>query len=139
MALRRFDEHHRLENEELSSLWHACATNDTSTLIGLIETLKPTLVDLLPGLVTAMSEGFLVMARYLLELGVEINSSIVNKALRVKSIPLLDLLREFGWDVNTRVEAGSGMPLAYVWSSLSFQARPPELMWKDIFWLMSHG
>lgn len=98
---------------QLSRLWSACLTSNTSELARLIETLNPAIRDLQPGLSAAIDRGLVERSRYLIERGVALDSHMFWTALRQKSIPMLDLMiREFGWDVNARLDCVSAMPLA---------------------------
>lgn len=93
-----------LEPEQLSALWQACCSDDTAPLAHLIETLNPRGEDLAPGLWSAIQHNNLNMVRYLLERGAAANESAVEKALDARSIPILEMLREFGWDdVNMKL------------------------------------
>ncbi|KAL9616481.1 MAG: hypothetical protein Q9160_008649 [Pyrenula sp. 1 TL-2023] len=101
-----------LDIDQLSMLWHACVTSDTTELARLIETLNPAIRDLQPGLADAVKGGLLERSRFLLERGVTLTSNMAWAALRQGSIPMLNLMREFGWDVNKRLDRVSAMPLA---------------------------
>lgn len=90
-----------LEPDQLSALWQACDLNDTAPLAHLIETLDPPDNLLKTCLATAVDHNRLNIVRYLLERGVSIPGHAVHSALRVGSIPALEMFREFGWDVNT--------------------------------------
>lgn len=93
-----------LEPEQLSALWQACCSNDTAPLAHLIETLNPRAEDFAPGLWSAIQRNDLHMVRYLLERGAPVNESAVEQALQARSIPILEMLREFGWDdVNMKL------------------------------------
>jgi ankyrin repeat protein len=98
----------RLPPEQLSALWRACDSNNIAPLAQLIETLNPPADDLMPGLMVAIERGHLSMIRYLLERGMSITGSIVRVALEVRSIPVLEILREFGWDVNMKLAKMEG-------------------------------
>jgi hypothetical protein len=115
----------RLPPEQLSALWRACDSNDTAPLAQLIETLNPSANDLMPGLMVAIERGHLSMIRYLLERGLSIYRSVVMVALEARSIPVLEILREFGWDINTRLAKMEGTALAWVVSYfLPFNSPP---------------
>ena len=96
----------RLKPEQLNALWDACDSNDIAPLeqLGLMEMLDPPIDELTPGLVIAVQGNHLNMVRYLLERGVPVVGRAVQKALRNGSIPALEILREFGWEVNMKVE-----------------------------------
>jgi hypothetical protein len=102
MAFRQRQQRH-LEPDQLSTIWHACNSNDTTSLAHLIETLQPSVLDLGPGLVTAIKGNHLEMVRYLLEQGVSVDGNVVEIALRARSIPVLEILREYGWEVNMKL------------------------------------
>ena len=104
----------RLPPEQLSALWRACDSNDTAPLAQLIETLNPPADDLMPGLMVAIKRGYLSMVRYLLERGMSICGSVVMVALEARSIPVLEILREFGWDINMKLAKMEGTALAWV-------------------------
>lgn len=93
----------RLEPDQLSTLWHACNSNDTTSLAHLIEALDPTDIELNVGLFTAIEGKHLDMVRYLLERGASADGYAVETALRARSIPALDMLRKYGWDVNMKL------------------------------------
>lgn len=92
-----------LEPDQLSTIWHACNSNDTTPLAHLIEALQPSVLDLRPGLACAIQGNHLEMVRYLLEQGVSVNENVVERALRAQSIPVLEILREYGWEVNMKL------------------------------------
>jgi hypothetical protein len=69
-----------------------------------MEMLDPPLGDLTPGLAFAVKGNHLNMVRYLLERGVPVGGRAVQEALRAGSIPALEILREFGWEVNMKVD-----------------------------------
>jgi len=94
----------RLEPEQLSALWQAYSSNDTAPLAHLIETLNPGAEDFAPGLWYAIKHNHLNMVRYLLERGAPVDEDAVEQALRARSIPILEMPREFGWDdVNMKL------------------------------------
>jgi hypothetical protein len=93
----------RLEPEQLSALRNACDSDNTTPLERLIETLDPSVNDLRPGLWVAIKHNHLNMVRYLLERGVSADGSAVKKAIEARSIPVLEILREFGWEVNMKL------------------------------------
>jgi hypothetical protein len=91
----------RLEPDKLSALWRACNSTDTAPLAELIEALDPPVDDLRPGFWHAIENGNLIMMRYLLDKGLSVGGHEVQAAVRAKSIPALEMLREYGWkDVN---------------------------------------
>jgi len=105
MAHQQPQPRRRLEPEKLTALWEACESNDTAPLAHLIEALEPSAGDLKMGLVRAIKGNHLNMVRYLLERGVPVRGSVLEAALRARSIPVLEMLREFGWDdVNMKVD-----------------------------------
>jgi hypothetical protein len=104
----------RLPPEQLSALWHTCDSGNTAPLAKLIEALKPRAMDLTPGLWVAIKSGHTSMIRYLLERGISINGYTVRVALDAGSIPALEILREFGWDVNMRLAKMEGTALKWV-------------------------
>ena len=95
----------------------ACAANDQRALDEYTEELSLRPGDLQPGLEYALANNHLNLGRYLLEKGVPINSTIVRDAIVKASLPTLDLLREFGWEVCFMPDepGPSPMPLAYVY------------------------
>lgn len=93
----------QLEPDQLSTIWRACDSNDTTSLAHLIETLQPSLFDLGTGLLTAIKGNHVEMVRYLLEQGVSVDGNVVEMALRTGSIPILEMLREYGWEVNMKL------------------------------------
>lgn len=93
----------RLEEEQLSALRNACGSDNTAPLERLIETLDPSANDLRPGLRVAIKHNHLNMVRYLLERGASADGSAVEEALKARSIPALEILREFGWEVNMKL------------------------------------
>jgi len=93
----------RLEPDQLSALWQACDSKDTAPLAQLIEKLDPSAHDLRTGLTFAIERNHLNMVRYLLERGVPVDGYVVRVALQARSIPVLEMLREFGWDVNMKL------------------------------------
>lgn len=93
----------RLEQEQLSALKNACDSDNTAPLERLIETLDPSVDNLKPGLWVAIKHNHLKMVRYLLERGVSVNEFAVKRAIQAKSIPALEILREFGWEVNMKL------------------------------------
>ena len=95
----------RLKREQLSELWKACDSEDTVPLTYLIEALDPHVDDLTRGLWVAIEHNRLKMVRHLLELGVPVDRFVVRRAVEAKSIPALEMLREFGWDdVNMQLD-----------------------------------
>jgi hypothetical protein len=101
----------RLEPEQFTALWQACCSDDIAPLARLIETLNPPINEFWTGLCVAIHHNYLNMVRYLLERGVPVDGSVVEKALEARSIPILEMLREFGWDdVN--------MKLGNTWTAL---------------------
>jgi hypothetical protein len=94
-----------LEPEQLSELQNACDSDDTVPLAHLIEALNPRVDDLTPGLWIAIQHNHLNMVRHLLERGVPAGKFAVRRAVEAKSIPALEMLREFGWDdVNMQLD-----------------------------------
>jgi hypothetical protein len=81
----------------------------------LIEALDPPVGYLTSGLVTAIRGNHLDMVRYLLDLGAPAEGSAVRAALQAKSISILEMLREFGWDVNMRLADGGVALTALQW------------------------
>jgi len=64
----------------------------------------PPVHDLTTGLGWAIERNHFKMARYLLERGVPFDGLALRRALRAGSIPVLEMFREFGWDVNMKIE-----------------------------------
>lgn len=96
----------RLEPEQFMALWQACRSNDTAPLESLVETLNPPINEFLTGLCIAIRNKHLDMVRYILERGFPVKGDIVQEALRARSIPILEMLREFGWDdVNMSLDS----------------------------------
>jgi ankyrin repeat protein len=92
-----------LEPDQLSALWQACDSHDTAPLAHLIETLDPPNIRLGTCLVVAVERNHLNIIRYLLERGVSITGLALHRALSAGSIPVLEMFREFGWDVNKQL------------------------------------
>lgn len=69
-----------------------------------MEMLDPPVGELKGALVIAIKGNHLNMTRYLLERGVPVGGRAVQEALRACSIPALEMLREFGWEVNMKVD-----------------------------------
>ena len=92
----------RVEPEVLSALWDLCCSTDTAPLEKMIKTLEPTKEDLRPGLWYAIERGNFVMMRYLLDdFGMSVERHEIEEALRRKSIPVFEFLRDRGqgrWD-----------------------------------------
>lgn len=94
----------RLEPDQLTALWYLCCSDNTTPLERVIEILDPPARDLIPGLSYAIERKRLNMIHYLLEYGVPVNGHRVLDAIRERSIPILEMLREYGWDdVNSMV------------------------------------
>lgn len=103
----------RLEPHQLSAIWQACDSTKIPALVELIDTLKPSLNDLKPGLWQAIKRGDLTLMRYLLDLGIPVGHSEIRAALEAQSIPALELLREYGWeDINANL---SGSACTALW------------------------
>jgi hypothetical protein len=94
----------RLKPEQFDALWDACDSNDIAPLEHLMEMLDPPVNELTRGVVTAVKGNHLNMVRYLLERGVPVKGWAVQEAIRAGSIPALEILREFGWEVNMKVD-----------------------------------
>ena len=78
----------------------------------------------------AIERGHLSMIRYLLERGMSTTGSIVRVALEARSIPVLEILREIGWDVNIKLTkmGGNGIDVGcFLLSSLQFSSLPSFL------------
>jgi len=107
-------EERRIEPDELCKIWFAAKSNDIGNLEEVIEKVNPPTwqleISLMAALSVAAGQGHLELSRYLLERGAKIDSYLVGEVLGVGSIPMTDLLREFGWDVNSL----SPVALAYV-------------------------
>jgi hypothetical protein len=88
----------------MRALTKACDSNDTTHVAHLIETLDPPAIYLKSGLACAIRGNHLNMVRYLLERGAPVKGRPVKTAVRAKSIPALEMLREFGWEVNMQLE-----------------------------------
>lgn len=106
MAHQQPQPRERLEPDQFMALWQACDSDDTAPLEHLIKTLDATVDDLHTGLSVAIKHNHLNMVRHLLDRGVAVNGYIVREALHARSIPVLEMLREFGgWEVNMKVDA----------------------------------
>src|SRR5215469_1685579 len=79
----------QLEPDQLSALWQACDSKDTTPLAQLIETLDPPAHDLRTCLTFAIEGSHLNVVRYLLERGVPVDGYVVRVALQAQSIPVL--------------------------------------------------
>jgi len=93
-----------LTPSQYTAIANACDSNDTAQVAHLIETLDPPVGYLSSSLSTAISRNHLNMVRYLLERGTPIKGWPVISAVQAKSIPALEMLREFGWEVNMQLE-----------------------------------
>jgi hypothetical protein len=112
--------------DQLFVLWQACDSNDAAPLAQLIETKGLPTNGLIAGLVVAIGHGHLSMVRYLLERGISICGYIVQQALQARSIPVLEMWREYGRDVNMKLGIFEGTALTWVVSCFSpFNPRPP--------------
>ena len=99
----------RLEPHQLLAIWQACDSTKIPALVELIDTLKPSLNDLKPGLWQAIKRGDLTLMRYLLELGLPVRCSEICMALKAQSIPAFELLREYGCkDINMNLSDMGG-------------------------------
>ena len=104
-----------LEPHQARAITKACDSNDTAPLAHLVEALDPSAGYLTPGLVAAIKANHIDMVRYLLDLGAPAKGSAVQAALQAKSISILEMLREFGWDVNMRLADGGVALTALQW------------------------
>jgi len=88
-----------LEQAQLNALWKACDSDDTAALAHLVEMWQATPSDVAQGFWSAIDHSHPNMVRYLLEKGVDhVDGYIIERALKVGSIPVLEVLREHGWD-----------------------------------------
>ena len=104
MAQQQPQPRRSLTPDQQRALTKACDSNDTAQVAYLIETLDPPVGYLSSSLSTAISRNHLNMVRYLLERGTPIKGWPVISAVQAKSIPALEMLREFGWEVNMQLE-----------------------------------
>jgi len=88
-----------LGQAQLDALWKACDSDDTVALVRLVEMWQATPSDLARGIWRAIDHSHPNMVRYLLEQGVDrVDGYVIKRALKVGSIPVLEVLREHGWD-----------------------------------------
>jgi hypothetical protein len=88
-----------LEQAQLDALWKACDSDDTVALAHLVEISQATPSDLAQGFWSAIDHSHPNMMRYLLEQGVDhVDGYVIQSALKVGSIPVLEVLREHCWD-----------------------------------------
>jgi hypothetical protein len=99
-----------LTDERLVALWRACESDDTAPLAQFIQLWDPSTHELNIGLQRAIEGGYLNTARFLLEHGVPFNGDLVRLALKGRSFPILEVLRQFGWgDVDMKVAKGTAL------------------------------
>lgn len=104
MADQQLQPRRSLTLAQLRALTKACDSNNTTQVAHLIETLDPPASRLSAGLASAIRGNHLNMVRYLLERGAPVKGRPVIEAVQSKSIPALEMLREFGWEVNMQLE-----------------------------------
>ncbi|KAF2492519.1 ankyrin [Lophium mytilinum] len=111
----------RISSEEYRKLYAACDSDEPASLDAFLATLGPrkTLRGLDAGFRHAMSHGKYRLMRHLLSnKSIIIDEAVVQDALSIGSMQLLDFLRESGWDdVNMQVQPGC-TPLLLVHSNL---------------------
>lgn len=100
-----------LDSDALKALDQACDCDDIAPLRELLNVYLPSTSALWTGLARAFQGGHLKMARFLLELGVPFSDSIIHAAMDARDFAALDLLREFGWDVNKKLTTHLEMPI----------------------------
>lgn len=93
-----------LRQEAIRNFEEACESGDIDTITSIINE-KKNPCDLESGLCIAIWSEKLDVARFLLEKGTPISLSVsnaaTNRAKKTKTFPYLDLLVEYGWDINT--------------------------------------
>lgn len=88
--------------EQQDALLQACDSNDTEHLRHLVENFRAKPQDLSYAIWAAINHDHPRMVRYLLDLKVDtVDGYMVESALKVSAIQVLDVLRDFGWnDIN---------------------------------------
>jgi hypothetical protein len=103
-------EHLPLHQDQADALFQACDSDNIEHLQNLVRTFQARPQDLRLGFWAAINHNHPRTVRYLLEQGVDsVDAYVVERALRVSAIQVLDVLKEFGWnDVNMSLrEIGS--------------------------------
>jgi hypothetical protein len=94
------------KNHELRE---ASEANDVAGLQRLINHWQASTRDLSLPLEYATRKGTVDTARYLLELGVRYEGRLVKAAVDNSSIPMLELLRQYGWQVDENIGGQSAV------------------------------
>ncbi|KAI9864036.1 MAG: hypothetical protein M1813_003352 [Trichoglossum hirsutum] len=120
---------HRETAEAIHTIERASGSGDLETIVALVDELKLAPENLQHSLLLAVASEDIQIARYLLDKGASIDSGVVfAAAYKAKSIPVFELLVEYGWDINAPVkEKGS--------TALSFVVMDEPL----VRWLLDHG
>jgi hypothetical protein len=87
----------------------ASEANDVAELQRLTNLWQPSPKDLFQSLSRAATKGSVGTAQYLLELGVSYDGTLVKAAIDASSIPMLELLRQYGWQVNENIGGQSAI------------------------------
>jgi hypothetical protein len=88
------------DKEKMGAIMRASEANDVPGLQRLINTSPASTEDFSYSLLCATKKGAVDTARYLLKLGTRYGGRFVIEAVNAGSIPMLELLREYGWQVN---------------------------------------
>jgi len=100
-ALANIEKNHELQK--------ASEANDATELQRLINLWQASATNLFQPLNYAAKKGSVDTARYLLELGVRYEGTLVTAAVDAGSIPMLELLREYGWQVDENIGGQSAV------------------------------
>jgi hypothetical protein len=105
-----------LRQEAIRNFEEACAPGDIDTVTSIINE-KKNPCDLESGLCIAIWSEKLDVARFLLEketpISLSVSNAATNRAKKTEAFSYLDLLAEYGWDINTPNRGGESI-LMYV-------------------------
>jgi hypothetical protein len=105
---------HRETAEAIHTIERASGSGDLETIVALVDELKLAPENLQHSLLLAVASEDIQIARYLLDKGASIDSGVVfAAAYKAKSIPVFELLVEYGWDINAPVKEKGSTALRY--------------------------
>ncbi|KAI9841871.1 MAG: hypothetical protein M1837_000341 [Sclerophora amabilis] len=88
-------------SQALHTFNEACATGHLDEVVDFIEGHRPLKDFLSQGLATAVRQGEPEVAEYLLRRGAVISKAITQAAIITQSLPVFQVLLNYGWDINS--------------------------------------